>query len=319
MSAPQSVTSIGIHCKLLPIEERTSMASVPWQVGSAPDSWGVWFGDDPRQLPAERFLDEVSAVGYRWIELGPHGYLPTDAGKVAEALQRRGLRASGTFVTFDLQAPGAWEAARPEVERTCRQLQRLGAPHLVIIDASISDMRTGERLGDPELDPRAWRRLVEATRRVLDAADRHGLAPVFHPHVDTHVERAEQTERLLDDLDELRLCLDVGHFTYGGGDPVAFFREHSDRVAYLHLKSVDPEVRDRVKRDAAPFCRAVADGVFVEPSHGAVDFVALRDALLETGYDGFAIVEQDMYPASFDAPLPIAERTLAYLREVGLA
>jgi inosose dehydratase len=270
-------------------------------------------------MPAERFLDEVSAVGYRWIELGPYGYLPTDAGELAEALERRGLGVSGTFVTFDLQAAGAWEAARPEVERTCGLLQRLGAPHLVIIDASISDMRTGERLSQSELGPPAWRRLVEATRRVLDTAERHGLAPVFHPHVDTHVERADQTRRLLDDVEGLRLCLDVGHFAYGGGDPVAFYREHSDRVGYLHLKSVDRAIRDRVKRDGVPFSRAVADGVFVEPSRGAVDFVALRDALSATGYDGFAVVEQDMFPAPFDAPLPIAERTLGYLREVGLA
>ncbi len=47
-------------------------------VGSAPDSWGVWFADDPRQTPWERFLDEVAAAGYTRIELGPYGYLPTD-------------------------------------------------------------------------------------------------------------------------------------------------------------------------------------------------------------------------------------------------
>ncbi len=47
-------------------------------VGSAPDSWGVWFPDDPNQTPYTRFLDEVAASGYQWIELGPFGYLPTD-------------------------------------------------------------------------------------------------------------------------------------------------------------------------------------------------------------------------------------------------
>ncbi len=37
-------------------------------VGSAPDSWGVWFPDDPQQTPYTRFLDEVAASGYEWIE-----------------------------------------------------------------------------------------------------------------------------------------------------------------------------------------------------------------------------------------------------------
>jgi inosose dehydratase len=58
--------------------------------------------------------------------------------------------------------------------------------------------------------------------------------------------------------------------------------------------------------------------MFCEPSRGAVDFMAFRDLLIELDYDGFAIVEQDMYPAPFDKPLPIARRTRAYLQEIGL-
>ena len=27
------------------------------RIGSAPDSWGVWFPDDPRQTPWQRFMD----------------------------------------------------------------------------------------------------------------------------------------------------------------------------------------------------------------------------------------------------------------------
>ncbi|MBT2475291.1 2-keto-myo-inositol dehydratase, partial [Microbacterium sp. ISL-103] len=46
------------------------------RIGTAPDSWGVWFPDDPKQVPWQRFLDEVVAAGYSWIELGPYGYLP---------------------------------------------------------------------------------------------------------------------------------------------------------------------------------------------------------------------------------------------------
>ena len=60
-------------------------------VGSAPDSWGVWFPDDPDQTPYTRFLDEVAASGYEWIELGPFGYLPTDP---EAAVRRAGRRAT---------------------------------------------------------------------------------------------------------------------------------------------------------------------------------------------------------------------------------
>ena len=64
-------------------------------LGSCPDSWGVWFADDPRQTPWHRFLDELSEVGYQWLELGPYGYLPTDPGRLGDELGRRRLRVAG--------------------------------------------------------------------------------------------------------------------------------------------------------------------------------------------------------------------------------
>jgi inosose dehydratase len=289
------------------------------KVGSAPDSWGVWFPDDERQVPWHRFLDEIAEVGYEWVELGPYGYLPTDAEQVAAELGNRGLKPAGTFVSFDFEDPDAWQANEREVELTCGLLRDLGAANVILIDNLYTDLRTGELLGPRTLEESGWQQLVQTTRRLQDLAGRYGLQAVFHPHADTHVERSEQIERLLDEAPGLALCLDVGHFAYSdGGDPVAFFRTHHDRIEHLHLKSVDPVLAERVREEQIPFCRAVAAGMFVEPSSGSVNFVALRDALVETGYDGFAIAEQDMYPADFDAPLTIARSTFAYFQELGM-
>ena len=47
--------------------------------------------------------------------------------------------------------------------------------------------------------------------------------------------------------------------------------------------------------------------MFCELAKGAVDFLAFRDALKETNFSGFAVVEQDMYPAPFDKPLPLGK------------
>ena len=55
-------------------------------LGTAPDSWGVWFPEDPRQVPWTRFLDEASRAGYEWIELGPFGYLPTEPERLRDEL-----------------------------------------------------------------------------------------------------------------------------------------------------------------------------------------------------------------------------------------
>jgi inosose dehydratase len=99
---------------------------------------------------------------------------------------------------------------------------------------------------------------------------------------------------------------------------VRFLRQHHDRIPYLHLKSVDGSVREIVQRNDTPRAEAVSMGIFREPADGVVDFIGLRDALQAVDYDGWAIVEQDMYPAPPDKPLPIAKRMRAYFKHIGL-
>lgn len=286
-------------------------------IGTAPDSWGVWFPSDERQVSWSRYLDEAAQAGYRWTELGPYGYLPDDAGRLERELSRRQLRLASGFVMLDLEDPRAWAGAAAQVQRTCALVEALGAEVLVVIDDVYTDLFTGVARREPVLDDQQWRILATTIERIREVADRHGLSLAFHPHAQCHVETEQQIERLLDLVPELPLCLDVGHHAYCGGDPVAFLCRHADRIRYLHLKNVDSAIRGRVERDGLPFARAVAEGVFVEPGVGAVDFEALRDAIGTTGYRGFAVVEQDMYPTAFDRPLPIATRTYAYLTELG--
>ncbi len=95
------------------------------RLGTCPDSWGVWFADDPLQTPWTRFLDEVAEVGYQWLELGPFGYLPTDKPRLADELGRRGLAvAGGTVHGFSgLHRPGDW----PDIVAITRQVSELTA------------------------------------------------------------------------------------------------------------------------------------------------------------------------------------------------
>lgn len=292
------------------------------RIGSAPDSWGVWFPDDPRQTPWQRFLDEIAAAGYEWTELGPYGYLPTDLPTLRTELEQRGLKVSGTFAMAHLEDPEYW----PEVERQVlgagELLAALGAKFLVLIDDTYTNLWTGELTRPARLDESSWKRLIDTTHTVADIArDKFGLRLVFHPHTDTHVEYEDQIEAFLEqtDPDRVSLCLDTGHHAYRGGDPVSFMRRHHARIPYLHLKSVDPDLQRRVAAEGIPFATAVGMNMFSEPSTGVVDFLAFRDVLREVNFDGWAIVEQDMYPvSSFDKPFPIAKRTREYLREIGI-
>ena len=290
-------------------------------IGSAPDSWGVWFPSDPQQTPWHRFMDEIVEAGYEWTELGPYGYLPTDLPTLRRELSSRGLKVTGTFAMANVEEPSLWGELERQVLGAGERLAALDAKYLVLIDDTYTDLFTGEAIAPKRLDDSAWGRFIETTHKVADIArDRFGLQLVFHPHAETHVEYEDQIELFLEqtDPDRVSLCFDTGHHAYRGGDPINFMRRHHDRIPYLHLKSIDPEIQKQVETEGIPFAEAVKMDMFVEPSKGAVDFLAFRDLLQEIDYNGYAIVEQDMYPAPFDKPLPIAKRTREYLREIGI-
>lgn len=291
------------------------------KIGNAPNSWGIWFPDDVKQTPWQRFLDEVSEAGYNWIELGPYGYLPTDLHRLRTELAERGLKVCGTYVMGSLETPSEW----PELERQVRKigelLGALGAKYLVLIDDLYNDLFTGKLKTPSILDENEWKRLIDTTHRVADLVLTHfGLTVVFHPHAATHVEYDHQIQMLLEQTDPglVSLCFDTGHHAYRGGDPVSFMRQHYRRIPYLHLKNVDTTMQKKFGAENMALAAAVEKGMFCEPSQGLMDYGAFRDVLLEIDYDGFAIVEQDMYPAAFDKPLPIAKRTRAYLKEIGI-
>src|ERR671910_573415 len=67
---------------------------------------------------------------------------------------------------------------------------------------------------EPLHDPAARDRALGAARRaVAEQAAAQDVRAVFHPHAGSHVEFADEIERLLGDVsaDVLGLCLDTGH------------------------------------------------------------------------------------------------------------
>ncbi|ANW20117.1 sugar phosphate isomerase/epimerase family protein [Streptomyces clavuligerus] len=291
------------------------------RVGSAPDSWGVWFPDDPRQVPWQRFLDEVAEAGYEWIELGPYGYLPTDPARLADETARRGLRVSaGTVFTGLHHGPAVWEETWAHVSAIAGLTRAMGAEHLVVIPSFWRDDKTGQVRESSTLTARQWRDLAAQTERLgREVRERYGLRIVVHPHADTHIDTEENVARFLDATDprDVSLCLDTGHYAYCGGDSVKLIETYGERIGYLHLKQVDPEVLAGVVAEDLPFGPAVGRGVMCEPPSGVPALEPVLAAAQALDVDLFAIVEQDMYPCPPDRPLPIARRTRRFLRSCG--
>lgn len=265
------------------------------RVANAPVSWGILEVGEWGKTPYGEFLDQLQALGYQGTELGPWGYLPTDPDALRAALAARGLALAGAYVPVRFVHWGPEELEK--VLRTARLLSAAGCQRILIADAGEPGRRSLQDARDPArgLTDAEWQVLAGALREIAAACRPLGLAIAFHHHVGSFVETPEEIERLLSLVDEdtAGLCLDTGHLTWAGGDPVAFARRHGRRIRHLHLKDVHRERLDRAIAAGLDFVTAVKSGIFVPLGQGAVDFAALFQALDEAGYEGWAVVEQD--------------------------
>ncbi|MGH9673406.1 MAG: sugar phosphate isomerase/epimerase family protein, partial [Bryobacteraceae bacterium] len=258
------------------------------RLANAPVSWGIMEveGWSP-SLAAAQFLDELKRAGYAGTELGPYGFLPTDPAVLGEMLRVRGLALISAFVPLRLKEP---RADLEPVRQVAALLQPLDAKHIVLAD-TLSPERASSaerKLGDTE-----WPIVAANVEAVARLSAKFGLRCVFHHHAGTYIETPEDIARLLE-LTGIGLCLDTGHYVYGGGDPVEAVRLLGRRVEYLHLKDVHPQRLAEAHARGLSFLDSVRHGVFCPLGEGMVRFPDLFAELERLGYDGWAVVEQDV-------------------------
>ena len=292
------------------------------RIGNAPCSWGVEFADDPRNPPWRQVLEQAAEAGYKGIELGPVGYMPEDPAILADGLAEHDLELIGGVVFRAFHDADAWDDVLDGATRTCKALTAHGAQHLVLID-SISPRRapTAGRATEAEaMDATEWaayRGRIETVAKM--GAEEYGLTVGIHPHAAGFMDFEPEIERLLQEIDEsvLKICFDTGHHSYAGFDPVAFMQRHIGRISYMHFKDIDPGVKADVIAKRTGFYDACGQGIFCNLGEGDVDFAAVRQVLLDAGFEGWCTVEQDCDPAGTTSPVDDARANRAYLESIG--
>jgi len=267
------------------LEQRSPAATR--RLAGAPISWGVcevpgW----GRQLPPERVLAEMARLGLTATELGPVGYLPDDPGALRALLDRHGLAPVGAFVPLVLHEPSL-DQTRGSADAIATTLAAAGAE--VFVGAAVMD---AEWSAPAPLDDASFGRLVEHLAEIAALVAGHGLTFALHPHAGTLVESAADVERLLAASD-VGWCMDTGHLLIGGCDPVAFVRDHGDRVTHVHLKDVDGAVAARYRAGELTLMGATQAGLFRPLGRGDASIAQVLDQLDAHGYERWLVLEQD--------------------------
>jgi inosose dehydratase len=296
------------------------------KVASAPVSWGIMENvPAPPEYSYSRVLDEIALAGYTGTELGPYGFLPTDLAQLRHDLEARGLTLCSAFVAVPLGDSTKLESALSQVDEAARLISATGARLLILSDEvtparSAVAGRRGEanRLSWSDAE---WKAAEHATREVVSRCGTFGLKVAFHHHVGSHIETPEEVERLLALLPpaELGLCLDTGHYLFGGDDPMTILKRHLDRVWCVHLKDIDEARLSEARNQRLNFLAAVRNGVFARLGDGTIDFAAVLEALEDGGFDGWVVVEQDVLEGGRGATTPLenAQAARQFLRSLG--
>jgi inosose dehydratase len=292
------------------------------EIGNAPCSWGIEFPSDPSYPTWQSVLDQCADAGYKGIELGPIGFMPEEPAVLAPALAQRDLSIIGGVVFRAFHDPAMWDDVMDASIRTCKALVAHGAQHLVLID-SISPRRAptaGRATEAEQMDAAEWVAFRDRIAIIAKmGSEEYGLTVGIHAHAAGFMDFEPELERLLDEVDEsiLKICFDTGHHSYAGFDPVAFMKQHMDRISYMHFKDIDPAVKADVVAKRTDFYTACGQGIFCNLGQGDVDFAAVRQVLLDHKFEGWCTVEQDCNPSMPGTPMEDAKANREYLQSIG--
>jgi inosose dehydratase len=299
-------------------------------VANAPCSYGAFentIGIDPNVPESLPLLDAVVDAGYAGIDLGPVGYLGVGE-ELAERLSSRGLGLAGGYLALPFSDP---DALAQEIDRVDALLDVLdltasaGAP---AARPTLADAGSPERFANPGrsgedrslgLDDAGWRRFADGLARVMERCRARGHEPTFHHHTATYVEAVWEIERVLE-LSDVGLCLDTGHLIVGGGDPLTGLRDWSSRINHLHVKDVRRAVIEKIVAERTPYEAIWSQKAFCVFGEGDIDLDGVLDHVKQSGFDGWLVVEQDIFPDPEDPDRCIVDQRAnrEFLHERGI-
>jgi len=303
------------------------------RVASAPVSFGVdeIIVDDAWMPAPDDMLDWMVDIGFEGTELGPPGFMG-DGDEVRRRLTTRNLELVGAFLPQHFSRNEKAEADRAWL-RDSLHLIRDGSPEgsrpLAILCDHFDEPERLAFSGRIQEHPEAWLpaarfdALMDNLHRAAELCREEGFEAVLHPHAGTYVETADEIAKVMDRMDPslLGLCLDTGHFKFGGADPAQSVDDYHELIRHVHIKDCTTKVMDDVKAEGKGLEEALSRGVFCQLGLGDSGIDAVMEALRRHDYAGWLVIEQDQFLRATDTPASVTAVQRAnreYLRRFGV-
>jgi inosose dehydratase len=232
----------------------------------------------------------------------------------------------GAFVPVFLKEKAKHAAGAEAAVKTAKLMADAGFPDAFIVladeNGSIKERTTnaGRVTATMGLSKNEWKTFAEGADLVAgEVKSSTGLRTVFHHHCAGYVETPPEIDTLLSLTDPslVGLVLDMGHYMFGGGNPLEALKKHKDRIWHIHFKDCHPGIAAKSRNEGWDYFKSVANGVFCELGKGSVDFKSIVSELKEQKYSGWIVVEQDVLPGMGN-PKVCAQRNRDYIKSLGL-
>jgi len=297
------------------------------QIANAPCSWGALeFELEGKSMGYDQVLSEMIETGYAGTELGDWGFMPTVPKELNKVLKDKNLQLLGAFVPVAMANKDAHAAGVELALKTAELMYDAGYKNAFIVladeNGSVEERTKNAGRITPEmgLNDEQWQTFAAGAEKVAKAVkDKYGMRTVFHHHCAGYVETPQEVDKLMNltDPQVLGLCLDMGHYAFGGGNPVEALEKNYDRIWHVHFKDFDPKVGMDAVQNQYDYFKAVEEGVFCELGKGNVNFQSIVNILNKKGYDGWIVVEQDVLPG-MGSPKKCAANNRKFIKSLGL-
>lgn len=299
------------------------------KIANAPCSWGALEFDlkeKSEEIGFGQVLDEIKETGYIGTELGDWGYMPTKPNLLRAEIEKRELKLLGAFVPVALVEESKHKVGIESALQVAGLMHAAGYEDafIVLADDNGTVPERTENAGRirPEmgLSEEQWKVYAAGAEKIAKAVkNAFGMRTVFHHHCAGYVETPLEIDKLmgLTDSNILGLCLDMGHYAFGGGDPVDALKKYINRIWHVHFKDFDPEAAKLSQKANGDYFDAIRRGVFCELGKGVVDFKSIVNILNEQNYNDWIVVEQDILPG-MGKPKDCAQYNRNYIKTLGL-
>ncbi|MFS7255766.1 myo-inosose-2 dehydratase [Carnobacterium divergens] len=279
----------------------------------------AWTNDNMPELGQEntfeQCISEMALAGFVGTEIG--NKYPKEPHKLKEMLDIRGLSvASAWFSSFLTTKP--FSETKEAFIKHRDFLHEMGAKVIVVSEQGNSiqgEMTTPLFSKKPLFTTEDWENVTTGLERLADLAKEKDMSIVYHHHMGTGIQTTEEIDQLMEmtDPQKVFLLIDTGHLVFSGEDPLTIYQKYQSRIKHIHFKDIRQSVANEVKNTPISFLNAVKMGVFTVPGDGMIDFSPIWNAINDSGYKGWIVVEAEQDPALAN-PFEYAVKARTYIK-----